>query len=261
MEKTLPDYIVDELIARIYVRQYQPGFRLPAERGFAEELGVDRTSLRMALRSLNRMKVIQSVRGSGITVMDYAKHAGLDFLGAIFDIPELEMGSQLKLEGLETFNALIPGLLYESIKNGMDATEAELIRDILARQMQVLDAGAIGDEERARLVALEVNMQEALIRSRSSLLGGLMVNATKAIRETIIAENFELIDIREHVRFHQEMIFNIGIGKIQVDDIVGYYYKFLDDFTRPLRDKYEAEFVEPRMLASPLANALQKRDF
>ena len=32
MEKTLPDYIVDELVARIYVRQYKPGFRLPAER-------------------------------------------------------------------------------------------------------------------------------------------------------------------------------------------------------------------------------------
>lgn len=261
MEKTLPDYIVDELIARIYVRQYQPGFRLPAERGFAEELNVDRTSLRMALRTLNRMRVIQSVRGSGITVMDFGKHAGLDFLGAIFDIPELELGSQLKLEGLETFNSLIPGLLYESVKSSIDAREAETVRDILANQIKVLDAGPLDAEARAKLVRLEVDMQETLIRSRSSLLGGLMVNSTKAIRETIIAENFELIDIREHVQFHQEMIFNIGIGKLPVDDIVGYYYKFLDDFTRPLRDKYSSEFVEPKMLASPLENALQKRDF
>ncbi|MCG8671085.1 MAG: GntR family transcriptional regulator [Pseudomonadales bacterium] len=261
MEKTLPDYIVDELIARIYVRHYQPGFRLPAERGFAEELNVDRTSLRMALRTLNRMKVIQSVRGSGITVMDYTKHAGLDFLGAIFDIPELELGSQLKLEGLETFNSLIPGLLYESVKDTIDAKEAEVVRDILARQMQVLDSGPQGEEERKQLVKLEVDLQETLIQSRSSLLGGLMVNSTKAIRETVIAENFELIDIREHVRFHQEMIFNIGIGKLPVDDIVGFYYKFLDDFTRPLRDKYNSEFVAPRMLASPLENALQRRDF
>ena len=135
------------------------------------------------------------------------------------------------------------------------------MRDILARQMQVLDSGPQGEEERKQLVKLEVDLQETLIQSRSSLLGGLMVNSTKAIRETVIAENFELIDIREHVRFHQEMIFNIGIGKLPVDDIVGFYYKFLDDFTRPLRDKYNAEFVAPRMLASPLENALQRRDF
>ena len=261
MEKTLPDYIVDELVARIYVRQYKPGFRLPAERGFAEELRVDRTSLRMALRTLNRMKVVQSVRGSGITVMDYHKHAGLDFLGVVFDIPELELGSQLKLEGLETFNSLLPGLLYESVKGTIDAEIAVSVRDILNRQMQIIDAGPVDTEGMKKLVKLETEMQERLIQNRSSLLGSLMVNSTRAIRETVIAENFELIDLREHVRFHQEMLFNLGIGKLPVDEVVGYYYKFLDDFTKPLREKYMRERVEPRMLASPLGNALQRRDF
>ena len=261
MEKTLPDYIVDELVARIYVRQYKPGFRLPAERGFAEELKVDRTSLRMALRTLNRMKVVQSVRGSGITVMDYHKHAGLDFLGVLFDIPELELGSQLKMEGLETFNSLIPGLLYESVKGTIDAEIAVNVRDILNRQMQIIDAGPVDEDGMKKLVKLETEMQERLIQNRSSLLGSLMVNSTRAIRETVIAENFELIDLRDHVRFHQEMLFNLGIGKLPVDEVVGYYYKFLDDFTKPLREKYMREHVEPRMLASPLGNALQRRDF
>lgn len=261
MEKTLPDYIVDELVARIYVRHYKPGFRLPAERGFAEELHVDRTSLRMALRTLNRMKVVQSVRGSGITVMDYHKHAGLDFLGALFGIPELELGSKLKLEGLETFNSLLPGLLYESVKGTIDAEIAVAIRDILNRQMQIIDAGPVDKDAMKKLVKLETEMQERLIQNRSSLLGALMVNSTRAIRETVIAENFELIDLRDHVRFHQEMLFNIGIGKLPVDEVVSYYYKFLDDFTKPLRDKYMSERVEPRMLASPLKNALQRRDF
>ena len=193
--------------------------------------------------------------------MDFSKHAGLDFLGVIFDIPELELGSQLKMEGLETFNSLIPGLLYESVKGTIDAEIAVTIRDILNRQMQLIDDGNIGPEEMRQLVKLEVEMQERLIQNRSSLLGSLMVNSTRAIRETVIAENFELIDLRDHVRFHQEMIFNIGIGKLPVDEVVGYYYKFLDDFTRPLRDKYSREQVEPKLLSSPLANALQRRDF
>ena len=61
MEKTLPDLIADELIARIFIGEFKAGYRLPAERGFAETLGVDRTSLRMALRTLNRMRLVQSV--------------------------------------------------------------------------------------------------------------------------------------------------------------------------------------------------------
>ena len=70
--KTLPDQVADYLIARIFIGELKPGDKLPAERQLADQLGVDRTSLRMALRHLSRLGLLRSVHGSGITIEDYA---------------------------------------------------------------------------------------------------------------------------------------------------------------------------------------------
>lgn len=260
MERTLPDLIADELIARIYIGEYKPGHRLPAERGFADALGVDRTSLRMALRTLNRMNLIQSVRGSGITVMDYRKHCGLDFLAAIFAIPQLELGSRIKLEGLEAFNSFMPGLLYESIKGSFDAKMAETIRDILQKQMVLLNADEITAEIRDELASLELKMQEFFLYHRRSIMAGLMANSSRAMRESVIGEIFETIDIRDHVYFHQKMLFDVGTGQLPINKLVGYYHSHCEDFTRPLREQYMREEVKPRLLASPLESALGRRE-
>ena len=69
--KTLPDQITDLLIALIFTEKLKAGDKLPPERQLAEYLGVDRTSLRMALRTLTRMNVIHALQGSGIRVLDY----------------------------------------------------------------------------------------------------------------------------------------------------------------------------------------------
>ena len=70
--QTRPDEIVDELIARIFLGEIKAGEQLQPGRALAEELGVDRTSLRIALRQLTRMHVIRPLQGSGITVLDPA---------------------------------------------------------------------------------------------------------------------------------------------------------------------------------------------
>lgn len=260
IQKTLPDLIADELIARIFIGEYRPGHRLPAERTFAESLGVDRTSLRMALRTLNRMNLIQSVRGSGITVMDYRKHGGLDFLAAIFDIPQLELGSQIKLEGLEAFNSLIPGMLYETVKGSFDARFAESVRDILQKQMVLLNLDHVDNKVLTELAALELKLQEVILYRRGTTLTGLLANSSRAMRASVIEELCQLIDMREHVDFHQRMLFDIGIGALDPDNLMAYYHKHCLDFTRPLRDHYLRNEIKPQLLASPLESALGRRE-
>jgi DNA-binding FadR family transcriptional regulator len=94
----LPDRIADEPLARIFTGELRPGDLLPAERTLATQLGVDRTSLRMALRQLTRMKLVRAVRSSGITVLDYRTHAGIDFMSAVPEVPGLQLGSAMLLE-------------------------------------------------------------------------------------------------------------------------------------------------------------------
>ncbi|PIQ40291.1 MAG: hypothetical protein COW58_06855, partial [Thalassolituus sp. CG17_big_fil_post_rev_8_21_14_2_50_53_8] len=108
MSKTLPDQIADLLIALIFTGDLQAGEKLPPERQLAEYLDVDRTSLRMALRTLGRMNAVRSVQGSGIRVGDVRRDMGLDFLDNLYRIPELELGGELLLAGLELFNRAIP---------------------------------------------------------------------------------------------------------------------------------------------------------
>lgn len=250
-EKTLPDLIADDLIARIFVGELVPGSRLPPERHYCETLGVDRTSLRIALRTLNRMNLVQSVRGSGITVMDYRRHAGLDFLAAIFDIPQLELGSRIKLEGLQAFNALIPGLLFETLKGPLDAALVMQVRDHLIEQVRIIEEGPLTPERLNKLSNIELALQDLLLY-RGSAITELMANSTLSLRSRIMRELFEVIDIRAHVMFQQQLLLDIGSGRLPLDQVVGFFHRYSIEWTTPLIEKYQREDSQPRLLESPL---------
>lgn len=250
-EKTLPDLIADDLIARIFVGELAPGSRLPPERHYCETLGVDRTSLRMALRTLNRMNLVQSVRGSGITVMDYRRNAGLDFLAAIFDIPQLELGSRIKLEGLQAFNALIPGLLFETLKGPLDAGLVMLVRDHLIEQVRLIEEGPLTNERLDKLSSIELALQDLLLY-RGSIISELMANSTLSLRARIMRELFEVIDIRAHVMFQQQLLLDIGSGRLPLDQVVGFFHRYSIEWTTPLIQKYEREDTPSFLVESPL---------
>jgi GntR family transcriptional regulator, transcriptional repressor for pyruvate dehydrogenase complex len=199
--KTLPDRIADELIARIFVGQLAPGDLLPAERALAQELSVDRTSLRMALRQLSRMKVIHAVRGSGIRVLDYRRHAGIDFLTAVLDVPGLELGSALLLEALDHWNAAMPAVTAQAFAR---ATPAEIaaLDGFFAQQLAVLDRrGPL-----AEVVDLELRMQDAIFALAGSTALGLLANSTRPLRRRLSLIQAELSDPRPQVTAQREQV-------------------------------------------------------
>src|SRR3990167_1312137 len=259
MEKTLPDFIADELIARIYVGQLKPGDRLPAERQFAETLGVDRTSLRMALRTLNRMHLVRPVRGSGITVSDYRQHAGLDFLAAILDIPELELGTDIKLESVDAFNSILSGLIYQMVRGTIDAQLVAEVRDLLNLQLKLLEENPLNERLLDQLAELDLRLQEILLYRRGGMIVELMSNSTRPLRATVIRELFSLIDVRAYVEFHQDLIMKIGTGVLPVEQVAGYYYQYTVQLMEPLKQRYRANPRSPRLRASPLKSALARQ--
>jgi GntR family transcriptional regulator, transcriptional repressor for pyruvate dehydrogenase complex len=200
-DKTLPDRIADELIARIFVEELKPGDLLPAERTLALELAVDRTSLRMALRQLTRMNVIRSVRGSGITVLDYRRHAGIDFLAAVLDVKGLELGSALLLEALEHWNAAMPAVTAQAFAR---ATHAEIaaLDVFFAEQVALLDQAA----PLSAVVELELRMQDAIFALAGSTALGLIANSTRPLRRRLTLIAFELFDPRVQVLAQREQV-------------------------------------------------------
>jgi GntR family transcriptional repressor for pyruvate dehydrogenase complex len=112
----------------------------------AEELGVDRTSLRVALRQLSRMNLLRATQGSGITVLDYRRHAGIDFLAAVLEVPGLELGGAFLLEALDQWNVMMPRFVATALARcpaRAPARDRRVLRGAAAR------AGRAGATERS----------------------------------------------------------------------------------------------------------------
>ena len=81
VEKTkVADEIVDQLKSLILAGHYSPGARLPAERELAKSLGVNRSSLREALKRLEQLGLLSIRQGDGTRVTNFMETAGIELL-------------------------------------------------------------------------------------------------------------------------------------------------------------------------------------
>ena len=76
----ISEEILIRLVGLIVDGVYPPGSKLPPERKLSEQFGVNRASLREALRQLESMGVVFVRQGGGIFIQDFASHAGLEFV-------------------------------------------------------------------------------------------------------------------------------------------------------------------------------------
>lgn len=229
-DKTLPDRLADELIARIFTRELQPGELLPPERQLAVEMGVDRTSLRMALRQLTRLKLTSPVRGSGIRVLDYRRHAGIDFFAAVLEVPGLSLGGGLLVEFLDHWLAAMPALIAQAFGR---ATSADIARlDMLfEQQLALLDREGGRDE----LADLEVQIQDGIAALVGSTAIDMITNSTRALRRTLGRLQLELIDPRRQVLVQRAQVRALLAGRPAPEQIVSGVRLFLVEHSKPLR--------------------------
>jgi len=94
----LDDQIVNLLTEAIVDGRYAPDATLPPERELADQLGVNRTSLRQALSRLEQLGLIETQHGRGTIVLDPTRnpdpavlaklmnHLGEDFLAEVFEV-------------------------------------------------------------------------------------------------------------------------------------------------------------------------------
>lgn len=74
MYKTIPkskrlyEEVVNQIIDLVRQKQLQPGDRLPSERELADELGVSRTVLREAIKTLQERELVEVRHGSGMYI-------------------------------------------------------------------------------------------------------------------------------------------------------------------------------------------------
>jgi GntR family transcriptional repressor for pyruvate dehydrogenase complex len=232
LTRTLPDRIADELIARVFTGELQGGDMLPAERTLAAELGVDRTSLRIALRQLMRMKLLRATRGSGITVLDYRKHAGIDFLAAVLEVPGLELGGAFLIEALDHWISVMPALTARAFTRAVPA-DVRALDGQFAQQLRVLDDGGDLDQ----LVEIELDIQDALLGLIGSTALELLANSTRPLRRKLGRMLLDLIDPRELVCRQRARVRSVLKARPTSEALTQSHRRYLVELNAPLRRK------------------------
>ena len=79
-KQSLSDAVFEQLRDQIVSGAMVPGAALPAERVLCEALGVNRGSVREALKRLQQSRLVSVRHGGTSHVLDYRASAGLDLL-------------------------------------------------------------------------------------------------------------------------------------------------------------------------------------
>lgn len=132
---------VAKQIERLVLTKLQPGDKLPSERELAELLGVSRSSIRDAIRSLELVGLVEPRQGAGTVVREITSEVLVTPLASI-----LAHKRQLVGELLEFRKILEPAL---AARAAMHASPENLVAmdDILRRQAEKLSHGELAIEE------------------------------------------------------------------------------------------------------------------
>lgn len=173
-----PEVLADALLARIFRGEYPPGSRLPPERQLATDLGVDRTTLRMALKQLQRMNLLEARHGSGIEVLDYREHGGLEVLAAIFALDDLPLEGSFIVEALD-FWVEVFGMTAAKAIGRMSLDDLRQVERLLDRAVAVA-----GDPD--ALVEALIELTDGVARLSGSVLVRMLSTSTRSLRRRVM---------------------------------------------------------------------------
>jgi GntR family transcriptional regulator, transcriptional repressor for pyruvate dehydrogenase complex len=109
-KQSLSDAVFGQLRDRIVGGELAPGSKLPAERELCDALGVNRGSVREALRRLQQARLVSVRHGGTSKVLDYRLSAGLDLLADLIVTPSGELALGVVRSIVEVRSALAPDI-------------------------------------------------------------------------------------------------------------------------------------------------------
>jgi len=137
--RAVSDDVFGQLRDQIVRGGIAPGSALPAERLLCEAFGVNRSSVREALRRLEQARLVSIRHGATPRALDYRQHAGLDLLADLLVTPSGLPDTAVLRSVLEMRSALAPDIARLAAARADAAARARL-EAVIARM-----AAAEGD--------------------------------------------------------------------------------------------------------------------
>jgi len=122
-------------IERLILKKLQPGDKLPSERELAETLGVSRSSIRDAIRSLELMGLVEPRQGAGTVVLEISIESLVNPLANTLKRKEELIGELLD------FRKMLEPPLAARAASHASADEISEMEEILDRQQEKLRQG------------------------------------------------------------------------------------------------------------------------
>ena len=132
----LPDAVAERILGGILDGTLREGDRLPPERELAEQLDINRSSLREALKKLEELRLVDIQRGSGTRIRD-ARHASLELVSAASFAGGRPNAPWIRdlLQVRETLLPLLVRITIESAPPDRLDTAAALARGTASREL------------------------------------------------------------------------------------------------------------------------------
>jgi GntR family transcriptional repressor for pyruvate dehydrogenase complex len=135
------EQVAEQIRKLIASGAFKPGDKLPSERELVARLGVGRSSIRDAVRTLEVMGILEPRQGHGTVVRDFSADALVIPLASV-----LSRKRELVSELLEVRRMIEPALAARAARKGT-AEEIAHLAGVLRQQEQKLRRGEHGIEE------------------------------------------------------------------------------------------------------------------
>jgi DNA-binding FadR family transcriptional regulator len=208
------EIVVKRLVNDMFNHKLQAGEKLPTERRLSVLMGVDRTSLRVALKQLEAMQLLDIRQGDGIYVRDYKKFAGIDFLRMMLSLEEGDIdhfvGEYLIEEIWRFWMEFMPLMIRMAIGRATPMAMKQFV-DVFDAELENLD-------DREKIVELEVLSQEMIAQNTGNLLVLLLSNSTRQMRLQIVRRFIGAMgrdEIKAHVEYKRALVRGYMAGTIQ----------------------------------------------
>lgn len=174
--------ITSTLSRQIFAGRLKPGDKLPPLRTLADTMNTDTASMRIALKQLEAMHVIDVKRSNGAYVKDYMKHAGLDFLSSLImredGDNDVVVDKYVVDEAWEFWVQLFPEV-YRLGLNKFTPKDVKKLADVIDDQMNNI-------ADRETVIALEVETQDVMVAFANNIIITLLFNMTRMLREKMV---------------------------------------------------------------------------
>jgi GntR family transcriptional regulator, transcriptional repressor for pyruvate dehydrogenase complex len=192
--------IVEQLRSLILTGKFAPGEKLPPERNLAKELGVNRSSLREALKKLEHLGLVKIRQGDGTRVQDFMQTAGIDLVSHLLPLADAQGRGQIELiKDVLEFRRIYGREVARLAANRAEAADLDKLREIA----DAADAPGLSPED---VLRIDFDFYIALTRAAKNRVFILLINTT---RQAILAYGpffAQLLQDADAVRKHHRAL-------------------------------------------------------